>query len=167
MTPLPASIRKFLLRHHVVGLATIWNGEPWAASCFYAFDEARLALVILSDEHTRHGMAMRDHPSVAGTIAGQPTFIPKIQGIQFVAQVQKLNEEEQAQAYALYCERHPIARLKRSTVWQLRLQEIKFTDNSVLLGSKTHWQREVSADQKPHPTRTRIQTSARLLLCLT
>ncbi len=144
MAPLPSNIRDFLLKNHVVGLATVLAGEPWAASCFYAFDASSIALIILSSEQSRHGVAMLNHATVAGTIAGQPTFIPKIQGIQFVASAQRLHDDEQEKAYALYCARHPIARLKRSAVWRLSLQELKFTDNSLLLGNKTRWQREIS-----------------------
>lgn len=144
MTPLPDNIRRFIQRQHVVGLATLFEGEPWAASCFYAFDAESVALIILSDPATRHGQAMLATPRIAGTIAGQPKLIPKIQGIQFTAEACLLRGQAAETAYGQYCQRHPIARLKRSEVWQLALLQIKFTDNSLLQGSKTHWQRDTA-----------------------
>lgn len=141
MNPIPAHVQRFILANHVVGLATLLDGEPWAASCFYAFDQANPSLIILSDEATKHGAAMLAHPRVAGTIAGQPSLIPQIKGVQLIATVHCLADGSDAEAYALYCQRHPIARLKRSRVWRLQLQELKFTDNSFLIGQKTHWSR--------------------------
>lgn len=142
MTPLPDNICRFIQRQHVVGLATLLAGEPWAASCFYAFDPAGINLIILTDPATGHGQAMLATPRIAGTIAGQPKLIPKIQGIQFMAEACLLAGQEADVAYGQYCRRHPIARLKRADVWRLTLQQIKFTDNSLLLGSKTRWARE-------------------------
>lgn len=140
-TPLPAAMRDFLLAHHVVGLATLWQGEPWAASCFYAFDMDEIALIVLSDPGTRHGEAMLAHARVAGTIAAQPAAVTDIRGIQFTADVGLLAGDESDAARARYCQRHPIARLMGGEVWRLRLLTIKYTDNAHLLGSKTHWQR--------------------------
>ncbi len=141
MNPIPGNMLRFILDNHVVGVATVLDGAPWAASCFYAFDEASGSLIILSDKQTRHGVAMLANPCVAGTIASQPAAIPQIKGIQLVAQAQHLQNADEAAAYSLYCKRHPIARLKRSHVWQLRLDGLKYTDNSRLIGQKIRWQR--------------------------
>ena len=142
MPPLPDAIRRFLLRHHVVGLATCdERGEPWAASCFYAFDPADSDLIVLTDPSTRHGRAMLARPQVAGTIAGQPGAIAKIQGIQFSAHATLLAGDAAEAAYAFYCRRHPVARLKRGAAWRLALQQVKFTDNALVPGNKTYWQR--------------------------
>ncbi|SHH13769.1 hypothetical protein SAMN04488135_102286 [Pollutimonas bauzanensis] len=139
---LPDSIRKFLLANHVVGLATLSKGQPWAASCFYALDEQSIALIILSDEHTRHGQAMLGNRSVAGTIARQPALIRKIRGVQFAAHAHLLTGESKEAAHKLYSMRHPIVRLMRSSVWQILIQELKFTDNAMGVGRKTHWRRD-------------------------
>jgi uncharacterized protein YhbP (UPF0306 family) len=141
---LPSPINAFLIEHHVVGLATVSAGEPWAASCFYAFDESSQALVILSSAETRHGLAMLDHGVVAGSIASQPTSIRAIRGIQFVADAALLQSDAADDAYRFYCSRHPIARLRRSAVWRLALRELKYTDNAKLFGTKLCWRRDES-----------------------
>lgn len=138
---LPAPILAFVRDYHVLSLATWHAGELWAASCFYAVDEAHTALLILSSEQTRHGLAMRQHSEVAGTIAGQPKLIPAIRGVQFRATALLLDGPEQDAAYALYCQRHPIARLQRSAIWRLDLQEVKYTDNRKIFASKQTWLR--------------------------
>jgi len=132
MPTLPPSFSSFLLDHHVVSLATVSAGEAWAASCFYAFEPSSISLIVLSSEKTRHGAAMLEHSTIAGTIAGQPTKIVDIRGMQFVARAEVFE----------YCKRHPIARLKRNTIWRVRLLELKLTDNAKLFGRKIFWQRE-------------------------
>lgn len=139
---LPLAVESFMQQHHVVGLATVAAGEPWAASCFYVFDAQSVSLLIMSSETTRHGAAMLEHGVVAGTIAGQPTSIAAVRGVQFIAAAQRLQGSAQDEAYAFYCTRHPIARLKRSAVWLLALRELKYTDNAQLFASKTHWRAE-------------------------
>lgn len=149
--PLPSAIADFLREQHVVGLATLVEGEPWAASCFYAFDETDVSLVLMSSVRTRHGIAMLEHPRVAGTVAGQPSAIAQIRGIQFLADAHLLAGEAADAARALYCRRHPIARLMDSGIWRLTLAEIKYTDNAKLFGSKTRWRRARTDDPAAEP----------------
>lgn len=146
MPPIPSVIARFIRENHVLSLATILDERPWAASCFYAFDEERARLIVLTEPSTRHGLAMHANQEVAGTIAGQPQVITDIQGIQFRAHASLLSNGAATDARQLYCERHPAARLKPAPVWQLLLAELKFTDNSLVFGRKTLWQREMESD---------------------
>jgi len=139
---LPDGIEAFLRDNHVVSVATCARGQIWAASCFYAFEPATVSLILLSSQDTRHGQAMLASPQIAGTIAGQPESVLQIKGIQFSGHAHLLEGEEATQAYRLYCHRHPIARLKRSDVWQLILDEVKHTDNAKIFASKTFWRRQ-------------------------
>ena len=142
MPPLPATIRDFIISHHVLSLATCGDDGPWAASCFYAFDEPGAALLILSSSETRHGRHMLDRPQVAGTISGQPEALRDIRGLQFTAHATLLDRTERNEALRLYCARHPLARLHASPVWRLALDQLKFTDNRRLFGHKTRWSRD-------------------------
>ena len=142
--PCPGRIRSFLSANHVVGLATSSCDRPWAASCFYAFDAPTVSLIVMTSERTRHGAAMRDGGWVAGTVAGQPTSIRSIRGVQFFASALLLSGEEAERWGEYYCSRHPVARLKKAPVWQLRLQEVVFTDNAHVFGWKTRWLRSES-----------------------
>lgn len=138
---LPAEIQSFIRRYHVLSLAVQDQDGLWAANCFYAFDQTSISLLILSSQQTRHGQAMLQHAHVAGTIAGQPKLIPMIQGLQFSALATRLEGEREEAAYQLYCQRHAIARLHRSTVWRLEMTHAKLTDNKRIFGQKLEWRR--------------------------
>lgn len=142
METLPESIHNCLQDHHVVGLATCVNGQIWAASCFYAFDAPRASLILLTSRETCHGLAMLANPRIAGTIAGQPESVLQIHGVQFRGCATLLDGEAATQAYQLYCRRHPVAKLKQSDIWQITLDEIKHTNNALIFGRKTCWQRD-------------------------
>ena len=53
----------------MLSIATVSEQGPWCASCFYAWDEEKNAMVITTDPVTRHGAEFRTNPQVAGTIA--------------------------------------------------------------------------------------------------
>jgi uncharacterized protein YhbP (UPF0306 family) len=141
MSTLPAIVNSFILDNHVLSVATAAQGLPWAASCFYAFDSDSASLLVLTAEDTRHGEAMLKTGLVAGTIAGQPTSITEIRGVQFLANAELLQGHAADEGYRIYCIRHPIARLKRSSTWRLAIQELKYTDNAKVFGKKVHWAR--------------------------
>lgn len=155
MEDFPEAIRKFILANHVVGLATSNAGQPWAASCFYAFDTEACALILLTSRETRHAQGMLANANVAGTISGQPCSILKIRGIQFLAKARLQEGEAAERAYRIYCGRHPIARLRRSDIWMLDFEEIKFTDNSRVFANKTLWHRqEANSSESPSDAAT-------------
>ncbi|MNF14966.1 hypothetical protein D3C80_2173750 [compost metagenome] len=52
-----------------------------------------------------------------------------------------LSGDEEALARARYCKRFPIAKVMKAPVWQLNLQEVKMTDNTLGFGKKLHWAR--------------------------
>lgn len=128
---------------HQAGAGRSQTPGLWAASCFYVFDAARARLIVLSSRSTLHGRMMLDCPDMAGTIAGQPTQVQDIRGVQFLAHARCLADDpEKAEALALYTARHPVARGMPADVWSLSLQQLKFTDNRIAFGHKTYWQRD-------------------------
>lgn len=141
MNPLPLSIVEFIDSNHVVSVATLDADGVWSASCFYAFDARNATLIILSGTDTRHGAAMLDVALVSGTISGQPKNLRDIRGVQLSAQAERLEGMARHEALRLYTQRHPLARLKSTDAWALRLQAVKFTDNYSLFGHKTRWAR--------------------------
>lgn len=142
MTPIPGKIAEFLQRHHVLSLAVQDAQGLWAASCFYACDLAAGQLIVLTSLKTRHGQQMTQMPVVAGTISGQPEHWRDICGLQFTARAQLLDGAEADAALECFAVRHPIARLKRTDIWALRLEQLKYTSNDYLFAQKTHWQRD-------------------------
>ena len=47
---------------------------------------------------------------------------------------------------ARYVNRFPIARMLRAPVWEIRPDELKFTDNTLGFGSKLHWLRHPDSE---------------------
>ncbi|OOH91323.1 hypothetical protein BMT54_02520 [Pasteurellaceae bacterium 15-036681] len=140
MNKIPQAIVEFIQANHVVSLACTHNGEHWIASCFYAFDLANQRLIILTKSTTQHGNLMSKNPQVVGTIAGQPTDIREIEGIQFRATATQLvNSEQKQTACDFYCEKHPMGKFIPSDVWEIRLDYIKHTDNKLMFAQKIEW----------------------------
>jgi hypothetical protein len=151
--PLPdqdlAAISAFIARHHVLTLATTLDGEVWAASCFYAFDRAATALLVMTDPATRHGRMMTAVPAIAGTIAGQPRVIERIQGVQFAATARCLASVDEGEGRRRYLRRFPAAALAPAApLWSLRLDEVKMTDNLLGFARKRRWVRLPPASSK-------------------
>ncbi|MDO4626666.1 MAG: pyridoxamine 5'-phosphate oxidase family protein [Pasteurellaceae bacterium] len=141
------NIVKFLQQKHIVILATFADNDYWSAICYYAFDEQQQRLLIRSNLDTRHAQLMLKNPHVTGSIIHDTQTVAKLQGIQFNAEVTLLNGEEKKQALALYHSRFPYARVMKSPIWHILLNEVKFTDNTLGFGKKTLWQREKTADK--------------------
>ncbi|WP_373777953.1 hypothetical protein [Glaesserella sp.] len=141
MSILPPSIQHYLTQQHVVGITAKYQQEIWAASCFYAFEPDTVSLILLTSRETYHGQLMLKDSHVVGTISDQITQVSEIQGIQFAGQAELLTTEYE-RPLALYIERHPIAKLHQTDVWRIRLDKIKFTDNTFRFAHKEMWQRE-------------------------
>ena len=144
MPDLPVNILEFMTQHHVLSLATMNNGELWAASCFYVLEVDDPAFLMLSDVNTRHGQMLLQQPQVAGTISAQPANWRDIRGLQFAATAFQLTGEVRDKALRRYAARHPLgglAGLAHINLWRLSLNQIKLTDNRFVFAQKTHWAR--------------------------
>ncbi|PVZ89016.1 hypothetical protein C9426_05810 [Serratia sp. S1B] len=134
-------IIRFLNRQHLLTLCAGNGLDMWCANCFYVFDAPRMALWLMTEPHTRHGTLMQQHRYVVGTIAPQPKSIALIKGVQYAGEITLLQGDEARQASAQYCKRFPVARVMNTPVWQITLQEVKMTDNTLGFGKKMYWQR--------------------------
>jgi uncharacterized protein YhbP (UPF0306 family) len=131
-------IESFIRRHHLLSLATM--GERlWCCSMFYAYDPQSRSFVVASDETTEHMGNVAQNPQVAGTIALETKIVGKIQGIQFTAEMGICPDPLKG----LYFEAFPYARVMNPTLWVIRLDEIKMTDNTLGFGKKIIWKREL------------------------
>lgn len=131
-------IKGYLKAHHVLTLATVDEGGPWAASLFYASDEA-LNLYVLSDPATRHGRALAGGARVAATVHGETKDWTAIQGIQLWGTAGEMKAAEGA--FATYTEKFPfVAAGIRADgphrFYQITPGWIRLIDNSRGLGFK-------------------------------
>ena len=140
MTDVSAIIR-YLKKQHVLAVCCRNDEALWCASCFYAFDETDMAFWIMTEADTRHGAMMAQQPQVAGTVSGQTTTVMLIKGIQYQGVARLLGGEQEQRARAAYCQRFPVARAVSAPLWEIRLDEIKMTDNTLGFGRKHRWQR--------------------------
>ena len=139
-----ANVIRFLQQKHIVSFSVFADQEMWSAICFYVFDHTRQRLILLTKHETRHAGLMRKNPLVTGTVIHESTTVAKLQGVQFTGEISLLKTEEKQTALELYYSRFPYSRVMKSPVWQIVLTEVKFTDNTLGFGKKTHWEREPS-----------------------
>ena len=71
-----------------------------------------------------------------------PKNVALIRGIQFTGEIRRLQEEESAAPREQYNRRFPAARVISAPMWEIRLHEMKFTDNTLGFGKKLHWYRD-------------------------
>lgn len=137
-----AAISRWLAKQHVVSWCVASEGELWCANAFYVYDPQRVAFYLLSEETTRHGQMTGKQAPAAGTVNGQPKTVALIRGVQFKGEIRLLEGDEAAEKRALYVRRFQVARVLSAPVWELRLDELKFTDNTLGFGKKLHWLRD-------------------------
>ena len=99
-------IKSYLESHHVLTLATGDERGPWAASLFYASDDA-LNLYFLSEPTTRHGQAIGRGARVAVTVHGETKEWTAIQGIQLWGTAKEVKEA--GDVFARYTGKFPFA----------------------------------------------------------
>ncbi|EPY4975702.1 TPA: YhbP family protein [Klebsiella quasipneumoniae subsp. similipneumoniae] len=142
-----AAISRWLSKQHVVTWCVSRDDELWCANAFYVYDPDSVAFYLLSDEHTRHGQMTGERAKVAGTVNGQPKTVALIRGVQFQGEIRRLRGDEEARMRQRYVKRFPVARMLSAPVWEIRPDEIKFTDNTLGFGKKLHWRRDAGAEQ--------------------
>ncbi|EAM9427478.1 YhbP family protein [Salmonella enterica subsp. diarizonae serovar 50:z52:z35] len=141
------AIGRWLTKQHVVTWCVHHEGELWCANAFYLFDAQNVALYLLTEDKTRHAQMSGARAPVAGTVNGQPKTVARIRGVQFKGEIRRLEGQESDAARKAYLRRFPVARVLPAPVWEIRLDEIKFTDNTLGFGKKLHWLRDSRAQQ--------------------
>jgi len=137
-------ITKFLLKHHLLTLATSSDNEPYCCSLFYAYLESHEMLIFMSQDKTKHIRDIKYNNKVAGTIAPE-TSISKVQGIQLTGTVEALDGQLLALAKAAYQKKFPMSKLMEGVIYGIELNYIKMTDNTLGFGKKLIWTKESEA----------------------
>ena len=125
------------------------DGKPWCFSFFYAFNKAEGLLYYKSSEDTRHSGIIMKNPFVAGTILPDKLSLLQIKGVQFEGTVIPFEDFLAKGAYSAYHKKFPFSIAMPGQIWTIRLEEIKYTDNSLGFGTKLKWNRaEMSLNSK-------------------
>lgn len=132
-------ISHFLSENHVLTVCAVADGDMWSANCFYVVNTESMELYIMTELKTLHGALMQKNPHVVGTIAPHPKTVALIKGIQYRACATILEGDKERTARSLYCQKFPVAIAMKSPIWQLKLDEIKMTDNTLGFAKKLLW----------------------------
>ena len=139
------AINQWLAKQHVVTYCVGREDALWCANAFYVYDRERVAFYLLSDTKSRHGEMAGQKARVAGTVNGQTKTVARIRGVQFAGELRLVEAPEIEALRERYNRRFPVARVMSSPLWEIRLDEIKFTDNTLGFGKKLAWLRAEQA----------------------
>ncbi|MXP66422.1 YhbP family protein [Pantoea sp. Nvir] len=133
---------RYLKKQHVLSLCCHSASDLWCANCFYIFGEVRMVFWLMTEHHTRHGILLQSNSQVAGTVNSQPKTVLLIKGIQYSGTIVSLKGDTEEQVRRLYQKYFSVAHKVSAPLWEIRLDKIKMTDNSLGFGKKIFWQRE-------------------------
>lgn len=118
------------------------QNRPWCFSCFYALDDKSGFLLFKSSPGSFHVDILERNPKVAGTILPDKLNKLLIKGVQFSGSVISRNDPLVSHTQQIYHKRHPVALAIKGEIYCIRLDQIKFTDNSLGFGKKIIWERD-------------------------
>lgn len=131
-------IVKFLKKMHLASVCAIDDdGQPYAFSAFYAFDELNFTLLLASSDESSHVKFLKNSKLVAGTVALDTKIVGKIEGVQF----QGVMREASANEREIYFKRFFYAKAMNPKIWSISLEKVKFTSNTLGFGKKIFWQK--------------------------
>ena len=131
-------IVKFLKKMHLASVCTIDDdGQPYAFSAFYAFDEISFSLLLASSNESSHIKFLKNSKLVAGTVALDTKIVGKIEGVQFQGAMRETSESERE----IYFKRFFYAKAMDPKIWSISLEKVKFTSNTLGFGKKIFWQK--------------------------
>ncbi|WP_107697441.1 pyridoxamine 5'-phosphate oxidase family protein [Campylobacter concisus] len=131
-------IVKFLKKMHLASICAIDDdGQPYAFSAFYAFDELNFSLLLASSDESSHVKFLKNSKLVAGTVALDTKIVGKIKGVQF----QGVMREASASEREIYFKRFFYAKAMDPKIWCINLEKLKFTSNVLGFGKKIKWER--------------------------
>lgn len=142
MNSIDKRILKFISEHHIFNLAVSRNGQPYCATCYYAYMPEKNLFIFTSDHDTRHirDVIEGNNYRAAGTIALETRVVGKVRGIQFTGTLEELRDEPLNEGRAAYLKAFPFARLIPLHLWSLSPDYIKMTDNRLGFGKKLIWE---------------------------
>ena len=134
--------KDFINYHHVLSLSTIKDDQPYTSNCFYVYLPEQNMFVFTSDKETRHGSEMLANPKVGANIVLETKTVGKIQGLQIMGVSEPMKGEELKKGKLAYLKKYPYAILKLETMWGLKVNFLKLTDNRLGFGKKLIWEED-------------------------
>ena len=129
-------ILNFINKHHVMSLATSTPSELSVCNLFYAYNAKELSFIVASSDDTTHIQNILKNSKVAGSIVLETKIVGKIQGLQFRGSFLPLDDSSMKK---LYFKTFPYALAMNPTLWQIKIDYFKLTDNTLGFGKKIIW----------------------------
>lgn len=128
------------------------QGNPYCFSCFYVFNNGDGILYFKSALSAHHSPILLKNPVVAGTVLPDKLNTLQVKGIQFEGELLPADHLLAKKAAAGYYKKNPAAVVIPGEIWTIRINHIKFTDNTLGFGTKITWYRgekELTNQKKP------------------
>lgn len=133
-------IVKFIKKHHVLTLATSYENNPWCCNCFYTYLEDENMFIFTSGDETKHVSDVNKNSRVAASIVLETSVLGKIQGLQICGVMERPDSNNATKIKMAYLLRFPFAAAMNTSLWVLKPDYMKFTDNQLGFGNKLIWE---------------------------
>ncbi len=131
-----SKITEFIAKHHVMSLATSYEDELSVCSLFYTYNEDKKLFIVASSAGTTHIGHILKNSKIAGNILLETKTIGEIKGLQFRGDFIALEEQD---LKLQYFKKFPYALALNPTLWQIKVDYLKMTDNRLGFGKKIIW----------------------------
>lgn len=140
MNPVPDKLNSFLQENKIATVCFVdQENNPYCINCFYVFDEEHSLFIFKSSNGTMHQNFTKPTASVSGTILPDTIDILKLKGMQFVGKIIDKEEIVKLHLNSQYLKKYPMSIGIIGYIWAVRLDFLKFTDNTLGFGNKTIW----------------------------
>lgn len=136
------AIIDFLKKQTVASVCCV-NGlnEPYAFSCFFAFNATDKLICFKSVETSYHSKIILQNPKVSGTILPDKLNKLVFKGVQFTGEVLSQNDPMCKNAPGIYYSKFPYATAMHGIVWTIKVDRLKLSGNHVGIIKKLSWER--------------------------
>lgn len=120
------------------------ENELHCFTCYFAYNDKLQLLLFKSSDNSLHTKFLLQNPVLAGTILPDKHNKFYSKGIQFNGRILPLSHPQANDASKFYHKKFPFALTMKGTVYSIRLDRIKMTDNTMGIGTKLIWDRKHS-----------------------
>lgn len=142
MNSVTENINDFISENQVASVCFVdKNNKPYCINCFYSWHSEQAILIFKSSFGTNHDNLVVSGACLSGTILNDQISLSKIKGIQFNGDLIDQNQINELELGNNYLKKFPLSIAMPGYLWGVKLNFIKFTDNTFVFGNKTNWSR--------------------------
>lgn len=143
MNPVTENINDFISENQVASVCFVdKNNKPYCINCFYSWHPEDAIIIFKSSFGTNHDNLIISGADISGTILNDQINLSKIKGIQFSGELIDQNQINELGLSGNYLKKFPLSIAMPGYLWGVKLNFVKFTDNTLIFGNKTIWKRD-------------------------